>query len=748
MERWEFLSSWWQQLKWVQYHGLYGVENVWHAHERRLVLAISRWHYSFDYDQDMESFPQYLQKVRESLALLAAVAHVDYPAWKHLLVKYSKVNFVKEEDEMLQDEVAVRFVLQLDWAKKSNIKFEEPMDYDLVLFCGVQQRTQPSPEYLSALSQIAAMDTALRPGRPGIDLRIPVRVHFTPKTEENPVKKLYDVVSAEKTIQQQWGEYDSAGEEDVAPGSLRCTFVLEPMVLDLNYFEISPDFAAAFETLMLENARFSKVTDLAVKRSKRNMSSESVSVRSFGRFMVRLFDSTRRLPDLASTKYHPQSRAQRLESTSLQVGSVALKCHANALETRDFAAMCSAMAVNKTTRDLSIQLRTNLATSAAWWQWLAYAMFSPRARASSVLESLTLTSITSLSVADMTAFAAMLAAKHPEEELFSCSHGQVTARDATLTANAPIRLQLADSDASNVVNIPMTLHGLRTFSDDGASEWVNVLVPGLGHCLVQRHALTFDELPTTQATTGVTALTIEFDAYQSFNSSGLPRLLEAVGPYLKSLTLSGPRMRLDENKILKSCPKLEKLSLCGGLVDVQLDFTGYVGSRVLPTCHWHNVAAMAHDLSDPSSPLTKCVRRLRVRLTDQWDGWGTASGGYESAGFDSDLKPLLDMLQVNQSLELFELNVRPQYQIYRDEFKRYDLQPINRASRLSMEMKLAFLSVLLSRKPSRACSEIPPWQLNQDVLYNIFAFASPPVLRHVYFHKKRSGWGWLDEREN
>lgn len=102
-------------------------------------------------------------------------------------------------------------------------------------------------------------------------------------------------------------------------------------------------------------------------------------------------------------------------------------------------------------------------------------------------------------------------------------------------------------------------------------------------------------------------------------TEGLAHFLERVGSSLKVLALDGPRGEIDENLILQHYPNLEKLSLCGGLVDVQLCFSWYrARNQPVPqlNCHWHDVSPLSADLSDPASPFTcayaSCVCGLKM----------------------------------------------------------------------------------------------------------------------------------------
>lgn len=94
---------------------------------------------------------------------------------------------------------------------------------------------------------------------------------------------------------------------------------------------------------------------------------------------------------------------------------------------------------------------------------------------------------------------------------------------------------------------------MKTFSDDGTSEWVNAIVPDFGRCQVRREDLVFtdEESGGGACTPGLISLTIEFNEDEIAVSDGLPRLIEAVGPLLQSLTIAYATIELDVNETVR-----------------------------------------------------------------------------------------------------------------------------------------------------------------------------------------------------
>lgn len=88
---------------------------------------------------------------------------------------------------------------------------------------------------------------------------------------------------------------------------------------------------------------------------------------------------------------------------------------------------------------------------------------------------------------------------------------------------------------------------IRTFSDDGVSEWVNVLVPGYGRCQVKRSDLNFDGDGSTDTMgVGITSLSIRLNPNCEI-AGDLSQFMAAVGGSLTSLSLHGSQEILGDN---------------------------------------------------------------------------------------------------------------------------------------------------------------------------------------------------------
>ncbi|KAJ8574753.1 hypothetical protein ON010_g4460 [Phytophthora cinnamomi] len=774
-QRWGFLTPWCKALEGrVHYAWAEREEEVWDAPKRRLEVELPTrkevhrhyWEEPRPLYSDEKAFQKGYQKLQEALALLSAVAHVDQEGWRYLLNVHCYTEIGIEGQEVYEEEIPVRFLLFLieDNDKEDYREYVKTLKDDIIQFCGVHQREHPSRAYTKALKQIAAVAENLKPGSTGVDIEIPVQVGFRVMdfmsygVLSNVLDPLEDVRAAELAIREEWEMYEhnpKKKKKKVELGNFRCTFVLGPMIADFHDTPISVEVAKKMQAMVRGNARFSQINLWThVDRELEKKKHEGRAV--FSQLMASVFDSTRRTPELASGRDFPPAVQVSGESEPLQMGTVHLEC-TSLIGLRNFESLCSAIATSQTTKKLSMQLEMDMDgdSSVHWWKWLAYALFSRRSQAHSAVEVLALISIRSMSVEDIEAFAAVLASDHPEEELFGCPRGEIDDRDATVKAGATLFWEMNSRGrprrGSGAVTSEFPIKYARTFSDDGVSEWVNALVPGYGRCHVRRADLEFQEAITAvERSFGATELRIGFDKVDPSVSDGLPNFLAAIGSSLKILTLDTTHIEMDGNALLRSCPKLEQLTFCGGeMVDMRMDFTEYrrrnQPSPVL-SFEWDSIAALATELINVDNPLTKCLRRLRVYHVDQWAAWGIIVADHNNRpAFQGDLRALLAMLEVNKTLEYLDVIVPFGHFIYLDDFRKYHLKPINKANKLPMETKIAFLSVFSSREKlaeaskrhkkrvTRATPDIRPLcRLDQHVLSKIFEFAAPRVLRQVY----------------
>ncbi|KAE9006980.1 hypothetical protein PF011_g11329 [Phytophthora fragariae] len=769
--QWEFLDPWLEILgRRIKYKPVAFEEEVWDAEKRVLEVTLPAKN-SDNYERYSQSEFNYdLREVREALALVAAVAHVDQEAWKFVLNKVWGLKLGKIGSEELEREIPARFVLIFDHLAgvvpiTSYTDSENSFLKDLVHFCGTNQVEDPSPEFQTALRQLAVRaGTRLLPrDKSGLDIKIPVQVFLTDKGFLVG-RQLLLKANAEKIVREQWEEYERSSRQQPLPsGKIRCTLELLPMVAEWTDSMGYSSFAPKIQKIMKDNVWFSQLS-LSAESGGGLIGDACRGRDDFRQIMATVFDSTRRSPSRSTSRYYFDRGAYLRDGSPLQVNQVDFKSYTS-LRSGDLGAIMSALVINQTTKKVTMRAVKRTISGDDNWMWLAYGLFSKRARAYSALETFSLNQIDSLSVSNAKALSDVIFSDHPEEVVCGTSPGVVEDRNATLNSGASIRWIFADGQPvvdAKAITTESAVRGVRTFSDDGESEWVDAIVPGMGRCQVLRDDLVFDLASAIPTHTGaLKSLTIGFNKEEDTDpiSDGLPDFLAAVGSTLKDLTLDGPRDDFDENLILRHCPSLHTLSLCGGIVDVQLDFSEHrYNNEPIPElkCHWHDIQALAADLSDPTNPLSKCVRRLRFRLNDQCDGWSRVEGGYDFDKIPDDMKAVTRMLTVNRHLVYLNVLLLADHRKHGNVLKKQHLKPINLPAKLPRDVKLAFLSVLSARttrteaaKSKRARqtsrSESASAGLDQRVVSRIFVFAGPALLRRVYVQTTNHYWEPYDE---
>ncbi|KAL3670960.1 hypothetical protein V7S43_004145 [Phytophthora oleae] len=540
-------------------------------------------------------------------------------------------------------------------------------------------------------------------------------------------ERLLNACKAEKVILERW---NAIAMESVKSKSLRCTFVLQPMVAIFDNGN-STKLLKTIDTVLTENVWFSQL-ELFPSESRatpdKKLLTKLLSL-VFGGFS----------PQHSQPPYRLLSSGNTDGSSQLQV--VTLSCYTT--ESWVFGAVLSSLVLNGMTKNVSVRLdcvhsgEDHIARNK--WLWLAYGAFSKRARA---LDTLTLLDVDCMTAGDIEAFASVVDSDHPEEVLCGCPHGRVDERVATLASGAKIRWELDAQGQPRRKSRPLSLSSAMKsvwiFCDDGSDELVNAVVPGFGRCLNEDDDENEDDDDEDDG-----------EREMHVNHDGLVTFIEKIGSSLKNLTLDGPRTDVDENMILRCCPKLETLSLCLGFVAVQLDLKNYrTFLRQIPelNSHWDDVTAFAAGLSNQLNPIAKCTRRLRVTLNKQWS----------PPDFEANAEKLMQMLEKNTRLEYLEVIGPIEHEDYADRFSKYYLKPIKNSPVLFLG-SIAFLSVISwlgqVQEPKKKKKEMTKpgaslCKLNQHVLSNIFMFAGERKFREVYFHSQDGGIDWDSEDED
>ncbi|KAG7376495.1 hypothetical protein PHYPSEUDO_013293 [Phytophthora pseudosyringae] len=741
--RWAFLAPWCEVLKGELLYGRVALPwGLWDTRRNTLNVTIRRDVSAGNITIDETKFQLKLRKTREALALLAVVAHADYAAWGYLLIAHFGIDVGKEGEQKFDDKIPVKLFLCLDWERD-----DEAGDYDLVKFCGVDQRDHPSEVYLEALAEVAALNGNVKPDWRGVDVQVPVHVSFSTdriKDMDVSARELTAVGKAEQAILEEWKQYTRKSEtQALSPGSLRCTFILAPVIADFLGMRMTSRMIETLNKLGEDNIWFAQVRRVRLELDKELWDEELESKKVFAQLLTGLFSHTLRKREVAVQRHRAVLNQHTREPEPSQMDQLQL-FYPSTMLPADFVAVASAMAVDQTVKNLEIRLipQSPAHTSTShWWQWLAYALFSKRARAFSGLESVAIVKLHSMTVADMEKFTQVLTSGHPEETLFGSPRGELEERIATLKSGAAIRWRFnyrgEPLPGIAPLSVPTPTALVRAFSDDGVSEWVKVLIPGYGRCEVQRENLEFLELDLTDPSPRLSALRIEFINDINTTTSGLPLFLAAIGTSLKVLALEGRNLDVNITSTLQSCPDLDELSIGGNVIDVQLDLNCYREIRqplLELSLELNNIVALSRSLCDSSSPFSKCVSRLRVRPANRW-----LTFAVHPTAFEADLISLLDMLAENRTLKYFEVTIPAELERYVVCFRSFNLQPTQHTSKLSLESKVAFISAVSAQGAAVDPIQIrnylqrrsPLHRLGQDMICTIFAYASSPVPRQV-----------------
>ncbi|RLN52366.1 hypothetical protein BBJ29_009231 [Phytophthora kernoviae] len=430
-------------------------------------------------------FADIYQELREALGLLAAVAHVDNAAWKRLLLDYVKLD-IDSQEELFEGEFPPRFQLAL-------IGDGPDCDRDLLTgldeFCGTKQHATYSAAYTKALTRIAAVAGG-KACTGSTEIEISVTIQLGPwltTSSDDMLTYLRGVQQKVRDIRMQWLSYI-----DKSQAVLSVTFVLEALMTDLRDIEISAELAELVDSLANDGARF---TGLALRQELHHSLTyngyQGAARKTVGQLVWGLFGGTKRLEATAKEEwggvdFETTTMTGPLASTyghpnQLALSPVHFDCEA--MQNWVFERVCSAVAVNQTTKNLSLALELNDGDDdddgdwalCRWrWEWIIFACFSEKARLHSRLESLTLRNAV-ITVEAVEAMAAILASDAPEEALLGCMCCSFDgSTDICIKANSPIKLRPmhADEAYSSTFTVEKELSGVRLLSDPAERDWL------------------------------------------------------------------------------------------------------------------------------------------------------------------------------------------------------------------------------------------------------------------------------------
>ncbi|RLN72384.1 hypothetical protein BBJ28_00006002 [Nothophytophthora sp. Chile5] len=132
------------------------------------------------WSDDLETIMDSTRKLREAVALLTAVAHVDHATWKRLLLDDCHMDVGTEEDVFMGD-IPPRFQLTLDCDGPDS---GDVIPHGLLAFCGTEQHANHTEEYSEALAKIATLSHDSGSAA-ATEIEIPITVEISPWLTES-----------------------------------------------------------------------------------------------------------------------------------------------------------------------------------------------------------------------------------------------------------------------------------------------------------------------------------------------------------------------------------------------------------------------------------------------------------------------------------------------------------------------------------------------------------------------------------
>ncbi|GAB9473794.1 hypothetical protein Gpo141_00010941 [Globisporangium polare] len=456
---------------------------------------------------------------------------------------------------------------------------------------------------------------------------------------------------------------------------------------------------------------------------------------------------------------------------------------------RVLQAVCSSLAGCKDFRELNLgnfPVETSLRSRRKILQWLAYALFSKDST----------TSISSLTLADalwvdddMDGIMDMLKAKNPAKHLLDGDsfqdpdaslgdkavgpdgerQGESTEVNsnrevdedpgfASLKAGTTISIAPIDDDDqldSSPESLVLKQDGLfRVMRDDKSLEWVDIVVPSYGFCVVRRASV--DHLvPAASQKSSVDAgyggSITSLELRDSDQELLLP-LIEFIGSKLLSLAVNGRDFEGDDDgkitadylrQVLRVCPNLTSLQLIepdGDVVSVFVEAYRSGGCKIerlglhdLLISPSEPIMEFVGMLQDPTSAAGKTIRYLKLQTARHHL--------FEKTALDA----VCEMLQVNRTLEYLEIKVCESLTAeYEPKLMRTHGQRVVR-SPLCQATRYAFLTILEHTSSAAQAAAEPPrkrlrhtgaqdfvdGRLGRATILSIFAFAAEGATRKI-----------------
>uniref|UniRef100_K3WVH0 Uncharacterized protein n=1 Tax=Globisporangium ultimum (strain ATCC 200006 / CBS 805.95 / DAOM BR144) TaxID=431595 RepID=K3WVH0_GLOUD len=662
-----------------------------------------------------------IRHLRETLALLGLLAHVDGDAFRTVLTQSWRLMPCGEYDE---DSVGARFAFLFDdesiaedvhWPEEVCAKLFAPISSAYATqdndnggaFYGMQH------ELLSVMAR-----NHQEPQSTSATVVIPICLHFKPVGTgyEYLLQFLQSVISIvrgfqDEALRRHEGQHlDAAAtvlDEHQQQARAACVveFELDAMTLHLYSYEITTQAAELLETLVTLGV---KIATLAISVRQSDILDGWCTRKAQGAlFQAMVLGSDREgasLPVLPPTT--DSSPAHGVECITIQGQNV---------DVDQFAALASVLVQSRHVRELnlfSVFDDRSRANRIEKWQWLAYALFS--SQSDHCIRKLGINGH-AMQLEDVEAMARVIESTQPAlAELV-----------ATRTKDASFQALVDDDEAQN--------------------QWVPFLIPGFGVCWLERDNIgtTSNTINTREncrvvtnvpSTHSITELAISFDVDENGNFVALRRLLSLMGRPLKALQIfQGYGLNFDGFlDIVEFCPNLTSLYIEGlKLEPVGLEaLADFYDTQLCRISSLHmedyqistdTLTQLAKVLSDPSRLMSRLLKELCIGESTA----GTVSN-YEN------LDALLEMLRANKTLLYLELHLEAAYfDGYHHEFMKYHDQylPVIKTP-FPLRSQLAFLS--LSKSPRLELLR----RVDERVLSLVFEFAACGSARKVVVRRK------------
>lgn len=203
------------------------------------------------------------------------------------------------------------------------------------------------------LAKISALDSDLNADHPGVEIEIPIHILYRPDTLINDGDKdeisegLVGIATAGRLLKSMWDEYyRKHPSREVRPGTYRCTFVLEPMVVDFIRSHLSHKSMQVMHRMIDVNVRFSQVHMMLNFYENEVGQIDGLSC-VFGHFIRRVFNGAGPTP-ISTTSDHALNESAG-KAGHVQLGAVDVRFNLIS-EMTDAEIVLSAMVPNRTTK--------------------------------------------------------------------------------------------------------------------------------------------------------------------------------------------------------------------------------------------------------------------------------------------------------------------------------------------------------------------------------------------------------------